>query len=134
MTTECGMLTQAQIIAGVDLPAEQLSDWQRQADGWTVRLCSDISADHYGPGVWPEFHFWKGSAHNGEPPTVADVIQSVVLDCSFLESEPESVSYPVGKAIERNETKMRHLFGHQLWERIKSYDEEEIVEAFGPLS
>lgn len=136
MTTanEIGMLNHAEISYGVDLPLSELSDWQREADGWTIRLASTISSEHYGPGVWPEFHFWKGKGHKGEPPTVADLIQSVASDCSYLESEPEQVSYPTGKAIEHNQSKMRRLFGHQLWERIKSYSEEEIEEAFGPFS
>ena len=133
-TNSTGMLTHSQIVHGVDLPLSELSDWQRSADGWTIRLCSTISADYFGPGNWPEFHYWKGSAHNGEPPTVADLIYSVAMDSSMLESEPEQINYPTGKAIEHNENKMRKLFGCAYWERIKEFSEEEIEEAFGAFS
>lgn len=133
-TDDFGMLTHSEIERGVDLPLQEQTEWQRKADGWTIRLCSDLSKDYYGPGVWPEFHFWKGAGHKGEPPTVADLIYSVAMDCSYLESEPEEVTYPVGKAIEHNEQKMRRLFGVVSWERIKRYSEEEIQEAFGAFS
>ena len=131
---EIGMLTHSEIRRGVDLKPSELDEWQKKADGWTIRLCSDISAEHFGPGVWPEFHFWKGRGHNGEPPTVADLIYSIASDCSFLESEPDQVTYEVGKRIEHNENKMRKLFGHQMWERIKAYDDDELQTAFGKFS
>ena len=134
LPNEIGMLNHSEITRGVDLPQSELTDWQREADGWTIRLASTISSEPYGPGVWPEFHFWKGSGHQGKPPTVADLIHSVAIDCNYLEDEPKELDYPTGKAIEHNQSKMRRLFGHQLWERIKRYDEEEIEEAFGPFS
>ena len=127
------MLTQSRIIAGVDVPASKLDDWQQKAQGWTIELCSTLTTEQQ-PGIWPTFHYWKGEAHKGEPPTVADLIWSVACDCSYLESEPEQVDYPTGKAIEHNERKMRLLFGHQLWERIKAYDEDELQAAFGRFS
>ena len=139
---EIGMLTQSRITAGVDLPLSQLDDWQQKAQGWTIELCSTLTTEQQlevggtktSSGIWPTFHYWKGSAHKGEPPTVADLIHSVASDCSYLESEPEQVDYPTGKAIEHNERKMRRLFGYQLWERIKAYDEDEIQAAFGRFS
>ena len=107
-SNEIGMLTHSEIRRGVDLKPSELDDWQKKADGWTITLCSDLSAEHFGPGVWPEFHFWKGRGHNGEPPTVADLIYSIANDCSFLESEPDQVTYEVGKRIEHNENKPLH--------------------------
>lgn len=133
-TNAAGMLTHSDIRHGVDLPPSELSDWQRRADGWTIRLASTLSTEHYGPGVWPEFHYWKGEGHHGEPPTVADLIWSVASDCNYLDSEPDQVSYLTGKAIEHNQRKMRRLFGHAYWERIKAFSEEEVEEAFGPFS
>lgn len=133
-TTTAGMLTHSEIHYGVDLPLSELSDWQREAHGWTISLASTLSAEHYGPGVWPEFHYWKGKGHHGEPPTVADLIWAIASDCNYLDDEPDQLDYPTGKAIEHNQSKMRRLFGHQLWERIKRYSEEEIEEAFGPFS
>ena len=125
-----GMLTHSSIDRGVDLPLSAQSDWQRKADGWTISLASDLTE----PGIWPTFHYWKGVGHKGEPPTVADLIYSVVSDCSYLESEPEEVSYPTGKAIEHSERKMIALFGFQFWQVIKAYSEEEIETAFGEFS
>lgn len=132
--TETGMLTHSKISRGVNLPLSELLDWQRRADGWTIQLASTLSQERLGADNWLEFYFWKGFLHNGEPPTVADLIQSIASDCNYLESEPESVSYQIGKAIEHNESKMCQLFGHQLWERIKGYSDEEIEETFGPFS
>ena len=133
---EIGMLTDSHITYGVDLTPEEmrkLSKWQQEADGWTIELCSTNTTEQQ-PGIWPAFHYWKGPGHNGKPPTVSDLIQSVAADANYLESEPEEVTYPTGKQIEHNERKMRKLFGHQLWERIKAYSDEEIEEAFGPFS
>ena len=133
---QIGMLTQSRIIYGVDLTPEEmrkLDKWQREADGWTIELCSTNTTEQQ-PGIWPAFHFWKGPGHHGEPPTVSDLIHSVASDCNYLASEPDQLTYEVGKRIEHNERKMRKLFGHQLWERIKAYSEEEIEEAFGPFS
>ena len=134
--TEIGMLTHSEIVCGLEphIPASELDEWQRKATAWTIRLCSDLSAEHYGPGNWPAFHFWKGEAHGGTPPTVSDLVYSVASDSNYLESEPEEISYQVGKKIEHNEQKMRRLFGHQMWERIKAYDEDEMQAAFGAFS
>ena len=126
-TTETGMLTHSDIRRGVDLPCSELSDWQREADGWTITLASSICPEH-------EFHYWKGTAHKGNPPTVADLIQSVASDSNYLDDVPEELNYRTGKAIEHNDRKMRALFGHQLWERIRRYSAEEIEEAFGAFS
>ena len=135
-TPKIGMLTDSQITYGVDLTPEELrklSKWQKEADGWTIELRS-VDVTDQEPDEWHSFNYWKGPGHHGEPPTVSDLIQSVAADCNYLESEPEELTYPMGKQIEHNERKMRLLFGHQLWERIKTYSDEEIEEAFGPFS
>jgi len=133
---EIGMLTDSHITYGVDLTPEEmrkLSKWQQEADGWTIELCSTNTTEQQ-PGIWPAFHYWKGPGHNGKPPTVSDLIQSVAADCNYLESEPEELTYPTGKQIEANEAKMRALFGDSQWERIKAYDDDEIEACFGPFS
>ena len=131
-THTIGLLTQSRVLAGVDLQWSELTDWQKKADGWTIELCSTLTTESQ-PGVWPAFHYWKGKGCKGEPPTVSDLISSVVSDCLYLESEPEEVSYRVGCQIKHNEQKMQLLFG-DFWEDIKGYSEEEITEAFGEFS
>ena len=132
-TTTAGMLTDSRVIRGVDVPQDEQSDWQLQADGWTIELCSTLTTESQ-PGVWPAFHYWKGKGHKGAAPTVSDLIYSVASDCNYLESEPEEVSWTMGCQIKHNEQKMQRLFGVAYWERIKGYSEEEIEEVFGAFS
>lgn len=132
-TTTTGMLTNSRVIRGVDVPQDGQSDWQLQADGWTIELCSTLTTESQ-PGAWPAFHYWKGKGHKGVAPTVSDLIYSVASDCSYLESEPEEVSWAMGCQIRHNEHKMQRLFGAAHWNRIKGYSEEEIQEAFGAFS
>ena len=132
---EIGMLTHSEITAGVDIPFSELDAWKQEAQGWTIRLCSDLSSEYYGPGNWPAFHYWKGPGHKGKPPTVADLIASLIADAAMLRDCPEELDYPTGKAIEHNVAKCHRLFGFQFWEqRISHYSEEEITEAFGEMS
>ena len=135
-TLKIGMLTDSQITYGVDLTPEELrnlSKWQKEADGWTIELRS-VDVTKQEADEWHSFNYWKGPGHHGEPPTVSDLIQSVAADSNYLWSEPEELTYPMGKQIEANEAKMRALFGSSQWERIKAYDDDEIAACFGPFS
>lgn len=127
-----GYLRDSRVLRGVDVPIDEQSEWQLSADGWTIELCSSLTTESQ-PGVWPAFHYWKGKGHKGKAPTVSDLVFSVASDCSYLESEPEEVSWVMGCQIKHNEQKMQLLFG-ELWEEIKGYSEEEIEEAFGEFS
>ena len=131
-TREIGMLTQSQVLRGVEIEEKELSEWQKDSDGWTIKLCSTLTTESQ-PGVWPAFHYWKGKGHKGKAPTVADLVWSVVSDCQYLESEGDEVTWPVGCQIKHNEQKMQLLFG-ELWDEIKGYGEDEIEEAFGAFS
>lgn len=115
-------LERAEVIYGIDIkPAEakSLSKWQQDAHPWTFILYTSRSKE--------EFWFFTGKAW-GEP-TVPELIHSLVLDHNMLESEPEEISYPVGKAIEANSAKARKLFG-PYWDTLLQMSEEEIEEVF----
>ena len=73
----------------------------------------------------------EGITNDADAPPEAGDIMAKEQD---VESEPEEVSYPTGKAIEHSERKMIALFGFQFWQVIKAYSEEEIQTAFGEFS
>ena len=117
MTKSPAYLSDVSISYGVDEIPSNMKDM----DPWTVTLTTEYGSE--------SFPFFLGKGHHGAEPEGPDVIYSLVSDASFLESEPEEVSYPVGKAIEANSRKMAHLFG-SYWETLQAMDEDEIRAVF----
>lgn len=110
-------LTAAQISYG----AEEENSWDATADGWTIELTTANGTE--------AFSYWMGRGHQGREPEVWEVIQSLVADQRFLESEPEEVSWPMGQRIAANSSKMQRLFG-SYWQQLLEMEEEEIAEVF----
>lgn len=122
MTTKC--LTASAVTYGNDADWSDLTEWQRDADGWTISLTND-------EGESEEFYFWTGQGLRGKgEPTVADLVQCLIGDARFLEDEPDEVNYATGKAIEAQTEKAMRLFGRDYWFRLMEMSEEEIKEIF----
>ena len=118
MLSTAAYLSDVEISYGVDTDIPQA---MQGMDPWTVTLITEHGSE--------SFPFFMGRGHNGAEPEVPDVICSLVSDASYLESEPDQVTYETGKLIEANNAKLAHLFG-SYWETLRRMDEDEIREVF----
>jgi len=118
MLSTAAYLSDVEISYGVDSDIPQA---MQGMDPWTVTLITEHGSE--------SFSYFVGKGHKGAEPEVPDVIYSLVSDASFLESEPDQVTYETGKAIEANNAKLAHLFG-SYWETLRYMDEDEIREVF----
>ena len=118
MLSTAAYLSDVEISYGVDSDIPQA---MQGMDPWTVTL---ITA--HGSASFPYF---MGRGHNGAEPEVPDVICCLVSEASYLECEPDQVTYETGKLIEANNAKLAHLFG-SYWETLRYMDEDEIREVF----
>jgi len=118
MLSTAAYLSDAQISYGVDTDIPQA---MQSMDPWTVTLTTEHGSE--------SFPYFMGRGHNGAEPKVADLIYSLVSDASYLECEPDQVTYETGKAIEANNAKLAHLFG-SYWGTLQQMDEDQIREIF----
>ena len=118
MLSTAAYLSDVEISYGVDSDIPQA---MQGMDPWTVTLITEHGSE--------SFPYFMGKGHNGAEPEVPDVICSLVSDASYLECEPDQVTYETGKVIEANNAKLAHLFG-SYWETLRRMDEDEIREVF----
>jgi len=118
MLSTAAYLSDVQISYGVDADVPEPMQFM---DPWTVTLTTEHGSE--------SFPYFMGKGHNGAEPEVADLIYSLVSDASYLECEPDQVTYETGKVIEANNAKLAHLFG-SYWGTLQQMDEDEIREVF----